>query len=316
MDIRARATAAEQRIRPYLMETPLRASRAFSELVGADVYFKLECLQVTGSFKARGAFNKLLAFDPAARSRGVIAASTGNHGAAVAYALHALGAPGAIFVPESVAAVKIANIRRFGADVRFFGDEAGATELYARAFARDHDMSYAPPYNDEDIVAGQATVGVELLRQRPDLDAAIVPIGGGGLIGGIAGYLKAHVPDALVIGASARNSKAMMASIAAGRIIDVRHDATLADGLAGGIEPGSITFALCKEYVDRFVDVDEAAIRAAMRAFIETEHVLLEGAAGVAVAALLAEKERLAGRRVAVIISGANIGADRLKGAL
>src|SRR5215469_5041165 len=143
MDIRARATVAEQRIRPYVRETPLRASPAFSELLGADVYFKLECLQVTGSFKARGAFNKLLAVDPATRARGVIAASTGNHGAAVAYALHALGAPGAIFVPENAAAVKVANIRRFGADVRFYGDEAGTTELHARKFAHENAMAYA-----------------------------------------------------------------------------------------------------------------------------------------------------------------------------
>ena len=316
MDIRAQATVAEQRIRPYVRETPLRSSPAFSDLVGADVYFKLECLQATGSFKARGAFSKLLALDAATRSRGVIAASTGNHGAAVAYALQTLGAPGAIFVPSTAAAVKVANIRRFGADVRFYGDEAGATELHARAFARDQAMAYAPPYNDEDIVAGQATVGVELLRQLPDIDAAIVPIGGGGLIGGIAGYLKAQRPETMIIGASARNSKAMMASIEAGRVIEVEHKPTLADGLAGGIEPGTITFALCQTYVDRFVDVDEVAIHAAMRTFIEIEHVLLEGAACVAVAALLAEKERFAGRRVAVIVSGANIGADRLKEAL
>lgn len=307
---------AEQRVRPYVTETPLRASPAFSEAVGADVYFKLECLQVTGSFKARGAFSKLLSLDAATRSRGVIAASTGNHGAAVAYALQALGAPGAIFVPTSAAAVKVANIRRFGADVRFYGNEAGATELHARAFARDQAMAYAPPYNDEDVVAGQATVGVELLRQLPDIEAAIVPIGGGGLIGGVAGYLKAQRPETTIIGASARNSKAMMASIEAGRVIEVGHKPTLADGLAGGIEPGTITFALCQRYVDLFVDVDEAAIRAAMRTFIDIEHVLLEGAACVAVAALLAEKERLAGRRVAVIVSGANIGADRLKEAL
>lgn len=287
-----------------------------SELTGADVYVKLENLQHTGSFKARGALNKLLSLDERQRAAGVVAASTGNHGAGFAFALAKLGMAGVVFVPENASPAKVTNIRRLGAEVRFFGDESAAAEVHARDYAAQRGMVYISPYNDWDVVAGQGTIGVEIARQLPDVDALVASLGGGGLISGTAGYLKAVKPDVFVVAASARNSNVMMKSIRAGRIVTIDHLPTLSDGTAGGVEEGAITFDLCRELVDHFVDVDENAIKAAMRLFIESHHMLLEGAAGVAIAGLLASKDRLAGRKAAVVICGANIDAAGLKAAL
>jgi threonine dehydratase len=314
--IRTSAEAAETRIRPFVRETPLERSPGLSERTGADVYVKLENLQHTGSFKVRGAFNKLLSLDAALRSRGVVAASTGNHGAAMAHAMAVLDIPGIIFVPETAASAKVANIRRLGGDVRFFGPEGGATEVHARAFAAEHGFTYVSPYNDWHVVNGQATIGLELLRQAPGLDVVFAPIGGGGLIGGIGSLLKSVDPKMTAVAVSPRNSKAMMESMQAGRIVETRHLPTLSDATAGGVEPGALTFALCREAVGTFVDVGEDEIRAAMRLFVEEHHMLLEGAAGAAIAGLLASGRLHAGKTVAVVISGANIGADRLKEAL
>jgi threonine dehydratase len=308
--------AAENRIRPHIRETPLEHSAVLSEITGVSVHLKLENLQRTGSFKVRGAFNRLLSLDEQARACGIVAASSGNHGAAVALAMSVTGTSGVIFVPESASRTKVEKIRRLGADVRFAGDESGATELFARSYAAEHHMTYVSPYNDELIIAGQGTIAPELVRQLPAVDAVVASIGGGGLMAGIAGYLKCVKPDAIAIGASAQNSNAMAASVRAGRVIETTHRETLSDGTAGGIEPGAITFDYCRALVDEFVDVDEPAIRSALRLFIESHAMLCEGAAALAIAGLLAVRERLRGKTVAVIVCGANISADTLKAAL
>ena len=308
--------AAEERIRPHVRETPLEYSAILSELAGADVYLKLENLQRAGSFKVRGAFNRLLSLDARERERGIVAASSGNHGAATALAMGVTGIAGIIFVPESASRTKVEKIRRLGADVRFAGEESGATESFARSYAAEHHMTYVSPYNDELVVAGQGTIGCELLRQLPKLDAVVASIGGGGLMSGIAGYVKSLKPRVVAIGASARHSNAMAASVRAGRVVETTHLATLADGTAGGIESGAITFDLCRSLVDEFVDVDEGDIRSALRLFIEAHAMLCEGAAALAIAGLLAARERLCGTTVAVIVCGANITADTLKAAL
>ena len=312
----AAALDAQRRVRPHVRETPLAAAAALSELTGARVFAKLENLQVTGSFKARGAFHKLLALDDGARRRGVVAASTGNHGAAVAHAMTVLGVEGVVFVPDGAAPAKVANIRRLGAEVRFFGDESAETEMHARAFAAEHGMTYVSPYNDPEVVLGQSTIGVEMLRVRPELAAIYASLGGGGMVGGIGAYAKASGSQAAIVAVSARNSKAMMESVAAGRVVETAHLPTLSDGTAGGVEPGAITLDLCRASVDEFIDVTEAEIGAAMRLFIESEHQLLEGAAGAAVAGLLRSGRRHAGQDVGVVICGANIDADRLRDAL
>jgi threonine dehydratase len=310
----SRAQASAERIAPYVRRTELARSPAFSELSSAQVFCKLENLQVTGSFKARGAFNKVLALSHQERARGVVAASTGNHGAAVAHALVTLGVNGVIFVPEGSSQAKLENIRRHGGEVRFAGLESGATERAARAYALDGGFAYVSPYNDWDVVAGQATIGVELAEQLPGIDVLVASLGGGGLVGGIGAYLKAIKPSLRVVAASPRNSQAMIASLQAGRIVEVEHLPTLSDGTAGGLDDDALTFELCRGVVDECIAVSEDEIRAAMRLFIEAEHMLLEGAAGVALAAL--SRLKLADACVAVIICGANIAANTLKSAL
>lgn len=313
-DLRASALAAEARIRPHVVETPLRRSDALSDAYGADVFLKLENLQLTGSFKARGAFNKLLSLSDGARARGIVAASTGNHGLAMAYAMKRLGIGGIVFVPEGAAETKVANIRRYGAEVRFHGKEGGATEQHARAYAVRHGMVYVSPYNDWDVVAGQATVGVEIVRQSPRVDVLVASVGGGGLIGGTAGFMKEVVAGLRVVGASPRNSKTMIESVAAGRVLQTEHLPTLSDATAGGVDDDTITFDLCRRFVDTFVDVDESAIRAAMRAAIERDHMLVEGSGGVAIAALdELDADLLHGKTVVVVICGANVDPAKLK---
>lgn len=315
-DIGSLVLAAEQRTRPFVLETPLEPSPALSSLTGARVFVKLENLQRTGSFKVRGAMNKLLTLDEDQRRAGVVAASTGNHGAALAYGLATLGIPGIVFVPENAEPAKVANIARLGAEIHFFGDEGGATETHARAFAKARNMVYVSPYNDWDVLAGQGSIGVEIARQLPDVEAVVASLGGGGLVSGIGGYLKTVRPELTLVAVSPVNSKAMIESVRAGRIVETEHLPTLSDGTAGGVEPGAITLGTCARLVDEFLEVNEDAIKGAMRLFIESHHMLLEGSAGVAVAGLLAARESLARKSVAVVICGANIGADRLKEAL
>jgi len=308
--------AAETRIRTHVRETPLEYSAVLSGLTGAAVHLKLENLQRTGSFKVRGAFNRLLTLGEGERDRGIVAASSGNHGAAVALAMGVTGIAGIIFVPSSASRAKVDKIRNLGADVQFAGEESGATELFARSYAAEHHMTYVSPYNDEAVIAGQGTIGAELARQLPAIDAVVASVGGGGLIAGIAGYLKAARSDMVAVGVSARNSNAMAASVRAGRVVETTHLETLSDGTAGGIESGAVTFDLCRSLVDDFVDVDEPAIRSALRLFIESHAMLCEGAAALAISGLLTAREKLRGKTVAVIVCGANIAADTLKAAL
>lgn len=316
MDLDIETNQAEQRIRPYIHETPLELALALSQRGQSHVYLKLENLQPTGSFKLRGAMNKLLSLTPEQRAQGIVTASSGNHGAAVAYGLSRLGLQGQIFVPENASPVKVEMIRRFGAEVHAYGDDSGLTELYARDYAGQHGRVYISPYNDEQIIAGQGTIGVELARQLDPIDAVFVTVGGGGLISGIAGYLKAARPGIKVIGCLPENSPVMAASVKAGRIIEMESRPTLSNGSAGGIEPGAITFELCQMWVDDYVLVSEEEIKAAMRLVIETQHMLIEGAAGVAVAAYLKTAERFRAQNVVIVICGANISLETLKSIL
>lgn len=317
MDIYDEVIAAEQRIRPYVQETMLDESLALSQAAQARVWLKLENLQHTGSFKVRGAMNKLLSLSAEEKARGIITASTGNHGAAVAYGLRALKLPGTIFVPENVSPVKAAAIERFGAELQHHGTNPLETELHARRYAEERGLVYISPYNDAAVIAGQGTIGVELARQCPQLDAVFVAVGGGGLAAGVAGYLKAALSRQIkIIGCLPENSPEMAASVAAGRFVAMEPLPTLSDGTAGGFEPGAITFDLCRELIDEFVLVSEAEIAAAMRSFIETHHLLIEGAAGVALAAFEKMKERFRDSNVVVILCGANISLKTLRAIL
>lgn len=304
---------AAHRIAPHIRETPLDHSPFFSELTGANVYLKLENLQHTGSFKLRGAFNKLLALSPEERRAGCVAASSGNHGAAVAWAMRKLGVTGLVFVPEQTTSTKVDAIRRAGAEVRFFGTDGLDTEKHARDYAAGQGMTYLSPYNDEYVICGQGSCGVEIARQLSPVDAVFVAVGGGGLISGIGAFLKSVNPAVEVVSCQPEASKVMTESVRAGEILDLPSEPTLSDGTAGGIEAGAMTFELCRDIVNRWVLVSEEQIAAAMRQFIDAHHMLLEGAAGVAIAGMVEAAEHYPGRNLVAVVCGANISRATLK---
>jgi len=309
----AQAILAANRIASHIRETPLDFSPYFSELTGANVYLKFENLQYTGSFKLRGAFNKLLSLSAEEREVGGVAASSGNHGAAIAYAMNELGVTGTIFVPEQTSPTKVDAIKRAGGDVRFFGNDGLDTETHAREYAGQHGMVYLSPYNDPDVIAGQGTCGVEIAKQLSDVDAIFIAVGGGGLISGVGAFLKSVNPSLTVVACQPAASAVMTESVKAGKILDLPSEPTLSDGTAGGIEAGAITFEICREITDEFVVVSEEQIAEAMRGFIDSHHMLPEGAAGVAIAGLLAGGHKYKGKNVVVIICGGNISRETLK---
>ena len=312
MDFSNEVPKAVRRIRRHVRVTPLEYSPVLSEKLAAEVYLKLENQQLTGSFKIRGATNKLLCLRPSDRARGVVAASSGNHAAAVARTARMLGCEATVFVPENCSRAKVHAIRQLGARLRFHGEDVGDTETYARQWALDRGQALAAPYNDADVIMGQGTIAHELLAQGMSPDAVFAPVGGGGLISGIAGYLKATTPASRVFGCQPRHSAIMHLSVQAGRVVDRVSKATLSDGTAGGIEPGSITFSVCQRDVDEFVLVTEREIASAIRLILDHHHQVIEGAAAVAVAASLKRKRQLAGQRVVVVISGGNLATETL----
>jgi threonine dehydratase len=304
---------AEHWIHRYIKETPLEYSLALSQMTGCEVFLKLENLQHTGSFKARGAMNKLLALTPEQRAQGVVTASTGNHGAAVAFGLRTLKMQGMVFVPEEASPTKVEAIRRLGAEVRVHGKDSVQTEIFARQYAEQNAMVYVSPYNDPQVIGGQGTIAVELVRQLDRIDAVFVALGGGGMIAGIAGYLKTVFASAKVIACSPQNSCVMIESMKAGRILEINSLPTLSDGTAGGVEPNAITFEPCCRLIDESVLVMEEEIRETMLMFIETHHLLIEGSAAVAVKAFLKTHEQWRGKNVVVVICGGNVSLKTLR---
>ncbi len=313
MNVLQEILQAEQKIRPYIRQTPLEYSLPLSKLTGSRVFLKLENLQYTGSFKVRGAMHALLSLTPEQRARGVVAASSGNHGIAVAFGLHTLKIDGTIFVPEDTSSAKVAAIRDYGVDIRFWSTDCLVTEVHARSYAAHNDMVYISPYNNAHVVGGQGTIGVELCQQVKQVDVVLAALGGGGMISGIAGYLKTVFAHLEVIGCSPEHSPVMAKSVQAGRILEMESLPTLSDGTAGGIEQDAITFPLCQRLIDDFMLVSEEEIRQAMRLCIETHHMLIEGAAGVPLAALLKAPERFRGKTVVVVLCGANLSLETLK---
>lgn len=306
-DVVMAATAAADRISEVITTTPLDYSAEFSRQSGAEVYLKRENRQLTGSFKIRGASNRLATLTDAQRERGCVAASSGNHGAAVASAMQRMAIDGVIFVPEQTSPAKVDAIRSYDGNVQFFGTDGLDTEQHARQYAEQNRMFYLSPYNDLEVIAGQGTCGIEIRDQLPELDAVFIAVGGGGLAAGVASVLKAHNPGVVVYGCQPEASPVMARSIAAGEILELPSAPTLSDGTAGGIEENAITFALCQSLIDESVLVSEAEIAAAMRIYLDAEKEPLEGAAGVALAALLKRKAALKGRKCAVIICGGNV---------
>ena len=308
------ALQAEQRIRPYVLDTPLEPSLPLSRETGAQVYLKLENLQRTGSFKLRGAMNKVLTCSKAEQRRGLVAASTGNHGLAVTHAVAEAGCSATVFLPEHTAPVRIEALRERGAEVVLHGVDCEQTERFARATAQAENRTFVSPYNDAEVVAGQATIGVELVRQLDgEADALFTSVGGGGLIAGVGGFVRRVWSRAEVVGCWPQYSPALYQCLRAGRIHPVPSRPTLSDATAGGVEPGTITFEACRELIDHGVLVSEAEIRRAIRFVFERHGYVIEGAAGVAVAGLLKDRERYRGKTVVIVLCGRNIGLDALR---
>lgn len=301
-----------ERIADFVTRTPLIRSAGFSRDLSAEVYFKLENRQRTGSFKIRGATNRLLTLSEEQRSRGCVAASSGNHGAAVACAMQQLGITGIIFVPEQTSPAKVEKIQSYGGTVEFFGSDGLDTEQHAREYARQHGMFYLSPYNDEQVIAGQGTCGDEIIEDLPDVDIVFVAVGGGGLVAGVGAVLKSHNPGIRIVGCQPAASAVMMRSVEAGEILELPSEPTLSDGTAGGIEPDAITFALNQAVVDDWVEVDEEQIASAMRRYMDSGNDVIEGAAGVAIAGMLERAAHVAGKKVVVIICGGNVSDEVL----
>jgi threonine dehydratase len=278
--------AAAERIQVYVTRTPLERSTALSDLTGRDVWLKLECFQRTGSFKLRGALNALLSLSDDQRSRGVLTASAGNHGLGVARAAEVLHLRATVVVPETASPAKIDALRHSGAELVLRGANYDAAEAAGRQLADERGATFISAYNDPWVVAGGGTILLEIVADLPSARTVVVPAGGGGLIGGIG--VAAHGLDArlTVYGAQSVASPALHAAKSAGRLVPVPIEDSLADGLAGNVEPGSITFDLVDQYVRQIVLVGETDIARAMRFALEHEHVLVEGSAAVGIAAL------------------------------
>lgn len=302
---------AEERIRGYIRETPLEYSPFLSRLGGAHVSLKLENLQVSGSFKARGVFNKLLSYKDS--SKLFVTASSGNHGVAFAYVTTLLGLKGLVFLPENASPAKVQDIMLYSVGVRFHGRDTVETEAHARKYAEVSEAIYVSPYNDFEVIAGQGTVGVELVKQLRSFDAVLVPVGGGGLISGIAVYLKNVAPEVRVVGVQPENSAVMYHSLKAGRILSMESKPTLADGVAGGIEENSVTFELCRRYVDEFILVSEEEIANAIKLMLEKHHMLIEGSSALSIAAYLKNPTIYKNKKIILLVTGCRIDLKTLR---
>jgi threonine dehydratase len=299
--------AARARIAPIARRTPLVSSQALSELTGSEVTLKLECLQETGSFKPRGATNKLLSLDSGAQQRGVITVSSGNHGRALAYVARRLGLRAVVCLPDTVPANKRDAIQKLGAELVIQGSTYDEAVKEAYSLLEKEGLEMIHPYDDPVVIAGQGTIGLELLDDFPDLDTVVIPLSGGGLLGGIAFVLKSADPGIHVVGVMMERGPAMVESLRAGQLVDIVEEPTLADALAGGIIPNIYTFELVQKTIDETVLVSEEEIAAAMAFALQHHHLVVEGAGAVGIAALRAGKLKHLGKRVAVVISGANV---------
>jgi threonine dehydratase len=302
---------AAQRLDGIIHRTEVTHSRTFSEMSGNHVYLKNENLQKTGSFKIRGAFNKIATLGDEGKKRGVIASSAGNHAQGVALGATLYSIPATVVMPAGAPLAKVAATRGYGAKVILYG------ALYDDAYAKALELRettgamFLHPFNDPDVIAGQGTIGLEIIRDLPDVDAIVVPVGGGGLISGIAVAAKAIKPDVKVIGVEAAGAPSVLASLQAGQVTALSSVATIADGIAVK-QPGDLTFSLINQYVDDIVTVEDEEISYAILMLLERAKVIAEGAGAASVAAILQQKLNFTGKKVVAVVSGANIDVNIL----
>jgi threonine dehydratase len=312
-DLARHVTEAAVRIRSAITETPVEQIVGLTPDASAELFFKLENLQQTGSFKLRGASNKILSLSSGDAALGVIAASNGNHGLGVAAAARRAGIAAEVYVSSHVSPAKARRIEEYGARIQRAGDDPLEAELAARAAATRQGKVFISPYNDAQVMAGQGTIAVELQQQLPSIDALFVAVGGGGLIGGIGAYMKCASPRTEIVGCWPENSRVLHESIKAGRILDFPEQPTLSESTAGGLESGSVTLDVCASVIDRSGLVSEDEILDAMRRVRSLRGWVIEGAAAVAVAAFLKEAQNYRGKRVAVVICGGNVSPEVLR---
>lgn len=290
------------------METPVIGSQLLLERTGAPVWLKLENMQVTGSFKVRGAANRMLALTRSEKERGVVTCSSGNHGRAVAFVGDILGIPVTVCVPEWVDPVKLQAMQHHGAETVLHGKTYDEAEERSFQIQAERELAYVHPFDDPHVIAGQGTIGLELVEQIPLLDTVIVPLSGGGLISGIALAVKSYSADIGIVGVSAERARVMHESLKAGHPISFPEEDTLANALSGGIGlENRHSFRLVRDYVDEYLLVSEEELIEAMR-FAALEHkIIVEGGGAVGIAALLSGKARNIGGGVAVVVSGGNV---------
>jgi threonine dehydratase len=314
LNLKEEIRQAARRIGPHVLETPLFHSAYLDDLNHGEVYLKLESEQYTGSFKARGALNKVLSLPPEQKANGLLTASSGNHAQGFARALAISGDRGLIYLPENADPSKVEALKQYGVELAFHGNGCLQTELHARVQAEEKGMVWVSPYNDPMVIAGQGTVGKEILERLPDVDVVLATVGGGGLISGIAAWIKDQHPEAEIIGCLPENSPEMYLSVMKDELVMLDEPLpTLSDGSAGGCEPGAITFDLCRELVDDYILVSEEEIADAIRWMADKHHKIIEGAAGVALGAFMKQPARFEGKKVAIVICGANITTETLK---
>lgn len=301
-DIQAAAAA----IRGQVERTPLALSRTLSELTGAELWIKAETMQFTASFKERGALNRLLRLTPAEAAAGVVAMSAGNHAQAVAYHARRLGIAATIVMPRATPLIKVMQTESHGARVVLEGDTLASAAAYARRLETEQGLFFVHPYDDPLVIAGQGTLALEVLEERPDFDAIVVPIGGGGLISGVATAAKALRPDIKVIGVQAAEYPWMLEALGGAPLPASTGGATIAEGIAVK-QVGGLTVPLVRALVDDILLVSEAQLERAVSLMLMIEKVVAEGAAAAALAAVLAQPERFRGRRVCLVLSGGNI---------
>ena len=313
IDFRSNIEQVYKRSNPHIRHTPLEHSPYLSNLASANVFLKLDNIQKTGSFKFRGAISKMTSMSDQEKSNGVVTASTGNHGAACSLAMSTLQIKGKIVVPENVHKNKVENILNLGGEIEYYGDDCIDAEERAQEISKTTGATYISPYNDEAIVCGQGTMGLEIWKDLKGVDAVFISVGGGGLISGVGGYLKSMNESIQVYGVSPKNSCVMYESLKAGKQLDLPSEPTLSDGTAGGVEFGSMTFEMCKEIIDDFSIVSEEEIAKGIQIGVEKHHQLIEGAAGTAIAGFMKQKDKFKDKTVVLVMCGGNISGAVLK---
>ena len=293
-------------LKGVVQRTPLEFSRTFSLMTKANIYLKLENFQKTGSFKIRGAYNKISHLSKEERKRGVVCASAGNHAQGVAHAATLLGVESTVFMPIYTPPTKIVATRSYGAEVKLEGDTYDDAAVAATRYAEEKRMTFVHAFNDEHVIAGQGTIGIEIYEMLPDVDVVVVPVGGGGLISGIALALKTLKPDVKVVGVEAEGAQSMKQSLEQNKIIPLKTIATIADGIAVKT-PKELTFSLAKQYVDEMVTVDDDMIAQALYFLLQRAKLVVEPAGAVSLAALLSKKVFFPKKQVVAVISGGNV---------